>query len=233
MEKLFVQKILKKYDVQYFRCTECRLVQTEKPYWLTEAYASAINETDVGYVGRNLLMARITYVLFRVLFKKQDAFLDYAGGYGLFARLMHDYGLRFYWVDPYVKGIFAEGLEHTDQKISALTCFECFEHFENPTLELEKLTRYSKTILFSTKLISEESIPPVQTWGYYGFDHGQHITLYTYTSLQKLAHAHNLRLYSDRKNIHLLTTKKIPQWWFTTLLLMQKCKMDTVLRFFL
>ncbi len=40
-----------------------------------------------------------------------DPFLDYAGGYGVFTRLMRDIGFDFYWHDPYTQNLFANGFE--------------------------------------------------------------------------------------------------------------------------
>ena len=35
-------KVLQKYNVDYFQCSNCGFVQTEEPYWLDEAYSEAI-----------------------------------------------------------------------------------------------------------------------------------------------------------------------------------------------
>ena len=43
-------RILRKYDVDYFECPYCGFIQTEEPYWLTEAYSSAITSSDIGLV---------------------------------------------------------------------------------------------------------------------------------------------------------------------------------------
>ena len=44
-----------KYDVKYFLCGNCGFVFTEEPYWLNEAYKSAINISDTGIVTRKNL----------------------------------------------------------------------------------------------------------------------------------------------------------------------------------
>ena len=46
--------LLKKHRVRYFRCGKCGFIQTETPYWLEEAYSSAIASQDVGIMSRNL-----------------------------------------------------------------------------------------------------------------------------------------------------------------------------------
>src|ERR1700721_2998341 len=47
-------EVLRKYCVRYFRCESCGFMQTEAPYWLEEAYSSAIAKQDVGAMERNL-----------------------------------------------------------------------------------------------------------------------------------------------------------------------------------
>lgn len=230
LRKVFTKKVLKKYDVTYSQCKNCGLLQPENVYWLEEAYRSPISTTDSGYLGRNILMSRITLVIFYSLFKTKDAFLDFAGGYGLFARLMNDYGLKFFWEDKYTQGIFAGGLEYNNQKIKAVTCFECFEHFQDPVTEFKKILELSNTVLFSTTLLSEKDLPDTETWGYYGFEHGQHIAFYTEKSLRTLAEMFNLHFYTDGKNIHMITHKKISNILFTFLVFLPKLQIDFLLK---
>ncbi len=45
---LFTAKVLGKYDVQYYQCVITGFIQTEEPYWLEEAYSSAITKLDIG-----------------------------------------------------------------------------------------------------------------------------------------------------------------------------------------
>ncbi|HET9908185.1 MAG TPA: hypothetical protein VFQ23_16155, partial [Anaerolineales bacterium] len=44
--------VLKKHEVQYYACVNCGFIQTERPYWLEEAYSSAIARSDIGLIGR-------------------------------------------------------------------------------------------------------------------------------------------------------------------------------------
>lgn len=209
---VFSSKLLNKYIVAYFHCPTCGFLQTEDPYWLKEAYNDPINNSDTGYVSRNLSLARKTFILFLNLFNKHDKFLDYAGGYGLMTRLLRDWGLDYYWNDKYTKNIFSEGFAYSDQKICALSCFECFEHFIDPNLELEKMLAISSNIFFSTTLIG--SRPPDKSWWYYGLNHGQHISFYSLITLQYLADKYNLNLCSNGNNLHLFTKKKMSNFYF-------------------
>lgn len=35
VDKLFKEKVLNKYNIQYYKCPQCGFIQTEKEFWLT------------------------------------------------------------------------------------------------------------------------------------------------------------------------------------------------------
>lgn len=47
-KRIFTATVLAKHQVVYFACPVCEFIQTEKPYWLEEAYASNINRMNTG-----------------------------------------------------------------------------------------------------------------------------------------------------------------------------------------
>jgi len=110
----FNAKILNKYDVEYFHCDNCGFLQTEEPYWLEEAYNESINVSDTGYMQRNIILSKKLTILLSLLFDKNTKFLDYAGGYGVFVRLMRDIGFDFYWQDKFSKNLLARGFEYNE-----------------------------------------------------------------------------------------------------------------------
>jgi protein-arginine kinase activator protein McsA len=69
---IFNTKILNKYDIKYYHCSNCHFLQTEEPYWLDEAYAEPIDASDTGYMQRNIKFS-IKLSLFLVLFFNKDA----------------------------------------------------------------------------------------------------------------------------------------------------------------
>ncbi len=205
-----ISKILQKYDVNYYQCSNCGFVQTEEPYWLNEAYSEAIAPSDVGLLYRNNMMANITAKLLFNYFDHEAKFLDYGGGYGVFVRLMRDQGFDFYWQDKYCQNLFATGFELKEKDKSELllvTAFELFEHLTYPTQELEKMLKLAPNILFSTSLLPKDNPKPDQWW-YYTPHEGQHIAIYTRKSLEILAEKYNLKLYTDGSSLHLLSTNK-------------------------
>ncbi len=208
--------MLGKYSVSYFRCENCGFVQTEAPYWFNEAYSDAINRSDVGLVSRNIMFSKITKALIVAFFNPNSRFIDYGGGYGLFVRMMSDYGFDFYWFDEYCSNLFAQGLEHHPaEKIQyeLLTAFEVFEHLKDPVNEISKMLLYSRNILFTTELLP--SNPPLpHEWRYYGLEHGQHISFFTERSLSAVARTFGLNFYTNGRSLHLLTDRTISQPMF-------------------
>lgn len=202
----FGNKVLSKYDVKYFKCSSCGYLFTENPYWLDEAYKNPINISDTGIMMRNIYFSKIVSVILYFCFDKSAKYLDYAGGYGIFTRLMRDIGFDFYWHDDFTKNLLARGFEKSESRYELLTAFEVFEHFENPIDEVKKMTELSDSILFSTVIIPEEI--PSKDWWYYGFEHGQHISFYAEKTLRTLAQKFEMNFYSF-KNLFLITGKKL------------------------
>lgn len=206
--QLFTAKILSKYEVAYVECPSCRFVQTEDPYWFAEAYKNAINLTDTGLLARNLEFLPIVSSLLYTLFQGKGKYVDYAGGYGVFTRLMRDVGFDYYWVDPYCDNIHAKGFEwHGTEKATALSIFETFEHFRNPMAEVTSLFEKSDTIILSTTCIPSPA-PKPGTWWYYGLEHGQHLALYRPETFEYIAKQHGA-IYRRYKTIHLLSKVSI------------------------
>ncbi|MEO9656081.1 class I SAM-dependent methyltransferase [Marinomonas sp.] len=208
---IFSGIILKKYKVDYFRCKECDFLQTEEPYWLEESYSQSINLSDTGYISRNLYFSKKLTVFLNFVFSSKGAYLDYAGGYGVFVRMMRDIGFDFYWDDKYTQNLFSNGFEWDGiKKIDAVTSFEAFEHFVNPILEIEKLINISDTIIFSTELYPK-SMPNPEEWWYFGLEHGQHISFFSEKTFDYISKKFSVNYYRSG-SLHFLTKRKIPQW---------------------
>lgn len=197
----------------------CGFIQTEDPYWLKESYTHVITDSDLGLVSRNIALSSFTKALILTNFDSNAKFLDYGGGYGLFVRIMRDIGFDFYWYDKFCQNIFAKGFEadFKNHKYELSVAFEILEHLAHPLTVIEQITKLSKNILFSTKLIPDNS-PEPSDWWYYGLEHGQHVSFYTIDSLLLIASKFGLNLYSNKRNIHLLCVEKIPTIIFTLLL---------------
>lgn len=209
---LFTTKVLNKYDVKYYKCVDTGFIQTEEPYWLEEAYTNAITKLDVGIVERNMKMANIVDRVLQLHFNSDKSFLDYAGGYGLFTRMMRDRGFDFFNTDKFCENIFAEfhDLAQLDGgiKFELVTAFEVFEHLANPIDEIGNMFKHSDNLLFSTELLPP-NVCNEEDWWYFIPETGQHISLYTMQALKRIATHFNKFLYSDGIGVHLFTQNEL------------------------
>ncbi len=202
---------MKKYSVKYFQCFQCGYVQTESPYWLDESYKNPINDVDTGLMMRSYWHRNVASTLIYIFFNHKGKFLDYGGGYGVFVRLMRDIGFDFYWYDKHTENLFAKGFEFEESNhnpVELLTCFEVFEHFAEPAIELENLLNISNNILLSTEFIPDP-VPDPAEWWYYDSEHGQHIGFFQQKTFEYLADKHSLYFYSNGQNIHLLSKNRL------------------------
>ena len=206
---VFNADILGKYSAGYFRCKSCGFMQTEDPYWLSESYASAINEIDLGPVNRALTGSKIVEGVILSMFDKEAKFIDYGAGYGLLVRIMRDLGFDFYWHDKYCDNIFAKHfVANRETRFELLTAFEVFEHLVDPLSEIKAMLAFSNNLLFSTQLVPNE-VQNVSDWWYFAPEHGQHVAFYTVEALQVISKVFNLHLSTDGVGTHLLSQKPV------------------------
>jgi hypothetical protein len=208
----FDAEVLGKHRVGYHECPACGLLQTDEPHWLAESYAESINVQDTGLVARNVAFAADAAALLYAFFDRRGKYVDWAGGYGLFTRLMRDAGFDFRTFDPNTQNLLARGFEAApdERGVELVTSFESFEHFVRPGEEIAKMLALSRNLLFSTVLLPTP-IPAPRDWWYYGLEHGQHVAFYARRTLAHVAAKHGLHLHAWGR-LHLLTEKAIAPW---------------------
>ena len=189
MAAAFRGVLLGRHEATYHLCNGCGFLRTQEPTWLDEAYASAIADTDTGLVVRNQRMARTMTVILSCLGDRDGPFVDLAGGYGLFVRLMRDAGFPFLWEDKYATNILAKGFESASaSSASAVTAFEVLEHVHDPVAFLQDaIARWNCPRLFLSTELYAGSPPPPGTWRYYAPETGQHISFYTTRTMHAIA----------------------------------------------
>ena len=209
-ESFFTKLILGKHQVAYFKCPSCGQVQTEKPYWLEEAYNGMFSRLDVGMADRCIWTALTTVTLARKLGIGREApCLDWGAGTGLLVRLCRDYGMNYFYTDPYAENIFAAGFELNQATLprewACITAFEVAEHLPDPLKNFGEILQLSpRYLLFSTLLYSGQ---PADWW--YFTNNGQHVAFYTRRSLQVIANHYGYQLASNDCDLHLFSRERV------------------------
>lgn len=204
------QRALKKYDVGYFQCPDCDLIQTERPFWLEEAYSSALSDCDTGAIQRTMLTIELTLSLAWLLGIETDSpCLDYGGGHGILARSMRDHGYDFRWFDRYAKNLFARGFEtEASARYSLLTCFEVWEHLPDPACDLEnQFSPGHDFLLIGTFLHTGHR----ENWWYYCPQVGQHVAFFSARTMQFIARRFGYHAIVGRRYT-LFHKNAIPPW---------------------
>jgi hypothetical protein len=183
---LFCQRVLYKHDVRYFRCPACDLIQSEQPWWLAEAYSSAISSFDTGAIARNMRCADLTRVMAGLCgISPTSSCLDVGGGHGVFVRMMRDRGLDFRLCDKYAENLYARGFESDPtRRYDLVTCFEVLEHFADVAGELEQLFAPKHDVILASTILHRGHR---EGWWYYGPDAGQHIAFYSRQTMRFIA----------------------------------------------
>lgn len=214
---LFRKLVLKKYEVDYCRCQQCGFIQTEKPYWLDEAYSSAISDLDRGPINRAIRGSHIIEGIILNNFNPNARFIDWGGGYGVFTRLMRDLGYNLYWPDRYCQNIFAK--QFVADKASSyelLTAFEVFEHLVDPLVEVESMLKCSDNLLFTT-MVPPLSVNKLENWWHLTPEHAQHVSLYSIKALTVIGAKFDIHLTSDGLDTHLLSRQPVSKKMFRTI----------------
>ena len=205
---LFKKNILNKYEAEYRQCNNCEFLGISNVHWLDEAYSEAINSCDTGLIERCLYNSKITSILLFFFYPSHARILDFAGGHGVFTRLMRDIGFHCFWSDEFAKNIHSIGFQgNLEDRNTLLTSFESFEHFDDPAKELAKLLNTKTDIFFSTSLYPK-NVEDFKKWPYLGLNHGQHISFYSLKTLDFIAQKYGYYLYTDKKSYHLLSRRK-------------------------
>lgn len=203
--------VLRRHEVSYFQCTSCRFVRTEDPYWLEDAYSTALAKADVGAVERNLRLAEATQAVIQSFFPSARRFLDFGGGYGLFVRLMRDRGFDFLWQDKHARPLFCLGFEAEpgERGFDLVTAFEVLEHVVEPIPTFAELLAKSNAVLFSTELLPATN-PKPGDWWYFAPSQGQHVSIFTREALEAAASSLGVRL-ASAGSLHLFSRKGVSE----------------------
>ncbi len=217
---VFKKNVLFKYNVSYYRCTNCGFMQTEDPYWIQEAYSAPLSATDTGLIMRPMNFSRVAEGIIMKWFDPFGTFLDYGGGNGVFVRMMRDKGFNFFRYDKYAGNVYSIGFDLSDiadktERFELMTSIEAIEHFENPLEEISGMLSLSDNLLFTTYINDTVPSDLLKDWWYLGEYNGQHISFYSAKSLKIIADRYNCYYYTNNIDTHLFSKKKIAGIEFT------------------
>lgn len=184
--RVCIQPVLCRYPVGYFRCPNCDLLQTQRPFWLEEAYAAALSALDTGAIARARLCTDLTRSLASLLhLTPESRCIDFGGGHGVLTRAMRDEGYDFRWHDKYAQNHFARGFEGNPAEPHALlTCFEVWEHLANPGRDLAEFFKPAHDyLLIGTYLHHGHR----DNWWYYSCESGQHVAFFSQATMRFVA----------------------------------------------
>jgi len=182
------KRLLNRYEVSYFLCSQCGSLETEEPYWLNVAYDVTGIGDDLGAGQRTIDLALKTSALLdRIKLPASAECIDFGGGIGLFTRLMRDRGFNFLSYDLYAQPFFSDRhhLRSMEGRSPAVvTAFEVLEHFPNPAEDLQQLFANRPALLIAT---TEVFTGQDLSWPYLADGTGQHVFFYSPKALNQIA----------------------------------------------
>jgi Methyltransferase domain len=185
---VFSLQVLSKYNISYYKCSFCKGLQTEEPFWLQEAYANNnLSKLDTGAAQRNIKNLGFCYAVVKTLNLKNV--IDVGGGDGFLCRLLRDYGINCFVKDKYAFPSYAQGYQEEDFTIPDLvTAFEVLEHYQSPKNDISELFKFRpKAVLVSTEFFNNQR----SDWWYLLPGSGQHVFFYSNKSLEYIANKFN------------------------------------------
>jgi hypothetical protein len=196
--RVFSKRVLERYMVNYYRCGSCHSIQTERPYWLDEAYAIPGVHIDVGGASRTVKnWSGVSTLLGRLAFPREAFAVDFGAATGLFGRLMRDVGYNFHSYDKYARPAFTSyyNIETPDLgQPKLITAFEVFEHLPEPKTDLNQLfALQAPLIVFTTWFCDAQG----EDWVYFIPECGQHVFFYSEAAMRTIASAHGYELRSS------------------------------------
>ena len=204
----FTLTVLDQYDVKYFVCAACGSLQTERPYWLDEAYGrGTLADLDTGAVMRGLDKQATVISVMKVLgLPRWSKVLDFGGGTGLLCRLLRDAGVDAWMLEPRGAHELSPGyaIEMLDQPFDLICSFEVVEHLTDPREVLDLIVAHGENVLIGT----EPYVGQDATWWYLTPTTGQHVFFYAPAAFEWLARKHAVE-HVDLGSHHLLTHRPL------------------------
>ena len=184
--KRFELQLLGRHQVSYLRCSRCQSLETEAPYWLSEAYGDDVPAEDPFYLFRNLEVARhvkLMLHLFRV--PKSANVLDFGGGLGVVARLIRESGWEAFVEDRFTDPPFPD-ISWSGKQADFVLASEVFEHLDQPAEQIGRIFALQPRYVYvrTSRYGGEGS-----DWFYLAPETGQHVFFYSDQAMRLIAAA--------------------------------------------
>lgn len=200
--------LLKRHIVSYGVCQSCGSMQSETPYWLDEAYSIKTIGEDTGMCQRTLqIVIEVTALLQLLEVDREQSYIDFGGGNGLFTRMMRDRGFNFLSYDKYQEPFYSDIFVVDDfcqENPAVVTAFEVFEHFVNPSEEIKIIMSGDPDIVIFT---TETYVGQGDDWPYFAESGGQHIFFYSNDALAAVGEQYGMT-YFDAGLLKIYVSKK-------------------------
>jgi len=206
----FTAVVLEKYDCDYLLCEACGSLQSERPYWLEEAYdRGGISDADTGMFLRGINNLAIIYVVSRIArLPARARVLDFGGGSGLLCRMLRDVGFDARVSDRYARNEIAQGFDDLGETPDLMCSFEVAEHFPEPRAGMTSiLGRNAPICLVGTELYHGQG----KDWGYIGPQTGQHVFFYSHAAMKIMADQHEY-VYERVGSMHFFLKRPLGKW---------------------
>lgn len=193
----FNLQIMGKYDAAFSECVRCNCLQTDEPFWLSEAYDDPTRVFDTGTAHRNQKMQAYVWFLTKLLKMGPNvSALDWGGGDGLFTRMLRDIGIDAYHSDKYSTNTYAAGFDgQSDKKYDLITAFEVYEHLPDPAREIDQIFSHEPEVHFlSTSIYKDQG----KDWQYIWPTTGRHVFFYSRTGMEYLSRKYGYSLLCGR-----------------------------------
>ncbi len=198
------------HPVYYAICSQCQFTWAESMVaWTEQEFLDRVYNKDYVLVDPDYVQARplANANLLKSTFGQMVPsirHLDYGGGNGVLSANLCASGWQSVSYDPFPDK--PEATFHA-QGYNLITAFEVFEHVPDPHVLIQNLKRLMANpglVIFST-LLSDGHLRPGQriNWWYCSPRNG-HISMYSSTSLKKLAHQHGLEVASFSTGLHVM-----------------------------
>jgi hypothetical protein len=197
--------------VAYFECTNCKSLQTEKPYWLQEAYSDSRRPFDVFAATRSQRWQQKLFCFRRLVGIPSDApWLDWGAGDGLLVRLLRDVGINAYHYEPHGSNVYAVGFEaDLAVKYAVITATEVWEHMADPAIEIDKIFALSPDFHIATTLIYTGQD---ETWQYLYAQTGRHVFFYSTRAVEFVARKYGYKSFVVANHTLVFHRPEIAPW---------------------